>query len=108
MRTNEETLMLLNGLSIFTSTWTLLTSPSLGREGWLPNANVNLEERRLLVLTRNDDGPAEVIAAGADLAVPVPVLMLISLADADAAKREAAARQRHESEREKMFFMLVK
>jgi len=58
--------------------------------------------------TRNDDGPAEVIAAGADLAVPVPVLMLISLADADAAKREAAARQRHESEREKMFFMLVK
>ena len=37
--------------------------------------------------TRNDDGPAEVIAAGADLAVPVPVLMLISLADADAAKR---------------------
>ena len=108
MRTDEETLMLLNGLSMFTSTWTLLTS--LGREGWLPNANVNLEERRLLVLTRNDDGPAaaEVIAAGADLAVPVPVLMLISLADADAAKREAAARQRHESEREKMFFMLVK
>ena len=99
--------MLLNGLSIFTSTWTLLTSLGREREGWLPNAN--LEERRLLVLTRNDDGPAEVIAAGADLAVPVPVLMLISLADADAAKREAAAagqRQRHG--REKRFFMLVK
>jgi precorrin-6B methylase 1 len=82
MRTDEETSMLLNSLSMFMSTWTLLTS--LGREGWL-SKNVNLEERRLLVLTRNDDGPAEVIAAGADLAVLV--LILISLADTDAAKK---------------------
>jgi len=101
MRTDEEASMLLNSLSMFMSTWTLLTS--LGREGWL-SKNVNLEERRLLVLTRNDDGPAEVIAAGADLAVLV--LILISLADTDAAKREAAvaARQR----REKRVVMLVK